>query len=218
MPCMGSGASVSKLSDKAENALNETRMLILGAQVLIGFGFEGAFQPGFERLPPDAQSLKLLGLGLMLLAFSLLIAPSAFHQIVERGNDSQRLIAFTNRIASVALLPFALAIGIELYIAAELTLGPPFALPLGVVGLMFALFFWFGLDWAWRRPARSLAMARKEQPMEEGTSLENKIKQVLTEARVVLPGAQALLGFQLAAMLTERLPQASPDVAIRAPC
>jgi len=30
-----------------------------------------------------------------------------------------------------------------------------------------------------------------------GTKLKDKIKLVLTEARVVLPGAQALLGFQL---------------------
>ena len=39
-----------------------------------------------------------------------------------------------------------------------------------------------------------------------------KIEQMLTEARVVLPGAQALFGFQLAIVLTqsfEQLPSAS---------
>jgi hypothetical protein len=198
---------VAKLADKAENALNETRMLILGAQVLIGFNFQSTFQPGFEKLSPDAQLLKLLGLGLMLAAVALLIAPGAFHQIVERGDDSQRLIGFTGRIASFALLPFAFGLGIELYIAATVALGPQFALPLGLFGLVFALFFWYGLDWAWRARDQSLGIAQEEQPMDEGTSLENKIKQVLTEARVVLPGAQALLGFQLAAMLTEAFPK-----------
>ena len=198
---------MAKLADKAENALNETRMLILGAQVLIGFNFQSTFQPGFEKLSPDAQLLKLLGLGLMLAAVALLIAPGAFHQIVERGDDSQRLIGFTGRIASFALLPFAFGLGIELYIAATVALGPQFALPLGLFGLVFALFFWYGLDWAWRARDQSLGIAQEEQPMDEGTSLENKIKQVLTEARVVLPGAQALLGFQLAAMLTEAFPK-----------
>jgi hypothetical protein len=198
---------VAKLEDKAENALNETRMLILGAQVLIGFNFQSAFQPGFEKLPADAQVLKLLGLALMLLAVGLLIAPCAFHQIVERGNDSQRLIAFTGRVAAFALLPFAFGIGIELYVAATAVLGPQYAIPLGVAGLLFALFFWYGLDWAWRSRDESLGIAQEAQPMDESTSLENKIKQVLTEARVVLPGAQALLGFQLAAMLTEAFPK-----------
>jgi len=31
---------VTSVSDKAENAFNETRMLILGAQVLVGFNFQ----------------------------------------------------------------------------------------------------------------------------------------------------------------------------------
>ena len=141
---------MANLADKAEHALNETRMLILGAQVLIGFDFQAAFQPGFDRLPPSAQAIKLLGLGLMLMAVGLLIAPGAFHRIVERGNDSHRLIAFTGRVASLALLPFAFGIGIELYVASGIALGPRFTLPLGLAGLVFALFFWYGLDWAWR--------------------------------------------------------------------
>lgn len=198
---------MAKLADKAENALNETRMLILGAQVLIGFNFQSAFQPGFERLTADAQLLKLVGLVLMLLAVGLLIAPCAFHQIVERGDDSPRLIEFTGRVAAFALFPFAFGIGTELYIAATLVLGPQFAMPLGVAAILFALFFWYGLDWAWRRRDESLGIAQEAQPMDESTSLENRIKQVLTEARVVLPGAQALLGFQLAAMLTDAFPK-----------
>ena len=37
----------------------------------------------------------------------------------------------------------------------------------------------------------------RQEPEHEHTSLETKIEQMLTEARVILPGAQALLGFQL---------------------
>ena len=47
------------------------------------------------------------------------------------------------------------------------------------------------------------------------TPLQVKIEQLLTEARVVLPGAQALFGFQLAIVLTrtfERLPKVSITV------
>ena len=194
---------MAKLEDKAENALNETRMLILGAQVLIGFDFQASFQPGFERLPFAAEELKVVGLALMLLALGLLISPGAFHQIVELGNDTPRLIDFTGRIAALALLPFALGIGIELYVASLVVVGDGPALPLGLLGMGFALFFWYGLDWIWRTRDQSHGIARKEQRMQEPTSLENKIKQVLTEARVVLPGAQALLGFQLAAMLSD---------------
>ena len=206
---------MAKLSDKAENALNETRMLILGAQVLIGFDFHAGFQPGFDRLPPAAQELKLFGLGLMLIALGLLIAPGAFHRIVEFGSDTPRLIDFTGRIASFALLPFALGIGVELYVAALVVVGQSAALAVGLLGTLFAFVFWYGLDWAWRARDQIQGAARDEQGMDEPTPLAIRIKQVLTEARMVLPGAQALLGFQLAAMLSdafEKLPHVSQYV------
>jgi hypothetical protein len=50
---------------------------------------------------------------------------------------------------------------------------------------------------------------RNERPP---TPLRTKIEQMLTEARVILPGAQALFGFQLAIVLTqafEKLPDTS---------
>jgi len=190
-------------------------MLILGAQVLLGFDFESGFQPGFDRLPAHAQELKLLGLGLMLIAVGLLIAPGAFHQIAECGNDSPRLIDFTGRIASFALLPFALGIGVEVYIVGLVVLDQTLAVVLGIIGMLFAFAFWYGLDWTWRARDQALGTEREEQRMQEPTPLEMRIKQVLTEARVVLPGAQALLGFQLAAVLTDafgKLPQSSQYV------
>lgn len=205
---------MTSLSDKSENALNETRTLILGAQVLVGFSFQASFQPGFDRLPASAQQLEILGLGLMLVATGLLIAPGAFHQIVEAGNDTPRLVGYTGRIAALALLPFALGIGVEAYIAGLIVIGDAAAVVLGVVGTLFAVFFWYGLDWAWRLRERP-SSAMKERQVQEPTGLETRIKQVLMEARVVLPGAQALLGFQLAAMLTDafvRLPKSSQYV------
>jgi len=36
-----------------------------------------------------------------------------------------------------------------------------------------------------------------------GTSLKSRVEQMLTEARVIIPGGQALLGFQLIAVLTK---------------
>jgi hypothetical protein len=52
---------------------------------------------------------------------------------------------------------------------------------------------------------------------ESNTSLHEKIEQMLTEGRVILPGVQALLGFQLVVMLTKafgELPQAARIVHV----
>jgi hypothetical protein len=44
-------SQTSRLNHKVGNALNESRILILGAQVLLGFQFRSAFEPGFSELP-----------------------------------------------------------------------------------------------------------------------------------------------------------------------
>jgi len=86
------------------------------------------------------------------------------------------------------LLPFALGIGPEVYIATQVVIGERAALIFGVAGTLFALFFLYTLDWVWR--LRNRSRPQPEHSMCEPASLTSRIKQVLTEARVVLPGAQ----------------------------
>jgi small-conductance mechanosensitive channel len=207
---------VADLSARVQNSLDENRMLILGAQVLVGFGYQAVMQPGFDRLPAQLQYLKLVGLALMLIAIGLLIAPGAFHQIVERGNDTERLLGFASRVATVALLPFALSIGVDVFLSAFAIVGPVTAIVGGAAAALFALFFWYGLEWLVRSRVHS---HRSHHPMPETpekthTPLSQKIRQVLTEARVVLPGAQALLGFQFAAILMDAFAKLSKELQV----
>ncbi len=201
---------MAKLKNKIENALNEGRMLVLGSQVLLGFQYRSAFEPGFPKLPQHAQYLKLCSLGLMLIALGLLLAPAAYHRIVEEGEDTDKLHRFASRVMSYALLPFAVALGLDIYVSMEGTTAQSLALAAGLFAGLFALFYWYGLEFV-RRPRRAPEIREKkamdekenEQAEAEGTKLTDKIKHVLTEARVVLPGAQALLGFQLVTTLME---------------
>lgn len=211
---------MAKLKDKIENALDEGRMLVLGSQVLLGFQYRSAFEPGFDKLPLSSQYLKLSALGLMLFAIGLLLAPGAYHRIVEEGEDTQALHRFTTKVMDYALLPFAIALGLDVYVAAERTLGRTAALTVGLGASLLALFFWYGLELK-RRGEREPEI-REEQEMEReedsesgGSKITDKIKHVLTECRVVLPGAQALLGFQFVTTLMEafeKLPSSSKYV------
>jgi cytochrome bd-type quinol oxidase subunit 2 len=208
---------MAELKDKIQNALDEARMLVLGSQVLLGFQFRSAFEPGFEKLSVTSQYLKMSALGLMLVALGLLISPAAYHRIVEEGEDTQDLHRFTTKVMDYALLPFAVALGIDVYVAAESTLSQTFSLIVGLSAGLLSLFFWYGLEFM--RRAKHKAEIKEAQGMEKeetsesgGTKLKDKIRQVLTECRVVLPGAQALLGFQFITTLTEafeKLPSSS---------
>jgi hypothetical protein len=196
---------VASIKDKVQDALDENRMMVLGVQVLIGFDYKAPFEKGFALLPHTAQLLKLTSLSILLVTFALLITPGADHRIGERGEDSAWFHRFTSAFASVALLPFATAIGIDLAIAASRLAGPAGATIAGVSIAMMALFMWYGLELAFRpdKKRREAMKARDEAKQQGPTDVRHKIRHALTEARVVLPGAQALLGFQFITMLME---------------
>jgi hypothetical protein len=210
-----------KLKDKVQNALDEARMLILGSQVLLGFQFRSILETGFEKLPRHAQFLKLGGLGLMVIAIALLMWPGALHRIVESGEDTRRMHRFTTRVMEAALLPFACGLGIDAFVAGERLYGTVTAAACGMGILAVALFFWYGLEAIHRtrhaeRVKEHQAMNQTDDDLQaDDIKLKDKIRQVLTEARVVLPGAQALLGFQFAAFLMEsfdKLPGSSKAI------
>jgi hypothetical protein len=209
---------VAKLKDKIQNALDEGRMLVLGSQVLLGFQFRSVFEPGFAKLPLSSQYLKVLALGLMLITIGLLLAPGAYHRIVEEGKDTIEQHRFTTHLMNYALLPFSIALGLDVYVSMERTLSMTPALIAGLGASLIALFFWYGLEFK-RRGEREPEIREEQQMSEEeagdGAKLTDKIKHVLTECRVVLPGAQALLGFQFVTTLMEafeKLPQSSKYV------
>src|SRR5438046_1563767 len=107
---------MEKLSEKIKHGLDESRILIIGAQVLIGFDFRSVFEKGFDALPPSAQLIKLITLPVMLITLALLISPCPFHRIVEGGEDTKRFHEFVRRTIEIALLPLAIGLGLEIYI------------------------------------------------------------------------------------------------------
>lgn len=203
-----------ELQKKVKTALDETRMLVLGGQILLGFGLRGAFADAFDQLPAHARYLDAAGLGLMVVVLGLLILPEPYHRIVEDGVDSGAFHDLVTDIADLALLPFALALGIDVYLAAERVFDAAAGGACGVAAAGLALALWYGLPRARRhnRGERERAMTDGQRHERPRTPLHVKIDQLLTEARMVLPGAQALFGFQLSIVLTrafEQLPAAS---------
>ncbi|HEY6767777.1 MAG TPA: DUF6328 family protein, partial [Candidatus Sulfotelmatobacter sp.] len=105
--------------NKIQNVMDESRMLVLGAEILVGFEFMAIFLDGFKMLSIRSQNLNGIALTLMLFTLALLLSPASFHQIAERGEDSLRLHGFATRVMEAALLPFALGLGANVYISAD---------------------------------------------------------------------------------------------------
>jgi len=218
---------MEQLNHKIKTALDEGRILIIGAQILLGLQFRSAFEQGFQKLAAHAKYAELGALAVLLVAIVLLMWPAAYHQIVENGEDNLRVNNFVTKVMGVALLPFALALSLNFFIVTELLFGRTQAIIAGGLSLLTALFFWYGIE-ALRRAHHERErtgqnkMTKEHEQQEAGhTKLKNKIEHVLTECRVVLPGAQALLGFQFIALLMEefsKLPTGSKYVHFLSLC
>lgn len=202
------------IKDKIKISLDESRMLVLGMQVLIGFGYNAVFTTGFARLPETSQYIKLFSLGLLLVALAFSMSPAPFHQLVGRGNNSPASLRHVTRAAGLALLPFAAGLSLDVYLAVEQVAGSVTGIASGIIAFALAVLLWYGLAWvhkseeSYRRHEEVMRRVENDSEAQEA-ELKDKIDFAITETRVVLPGAQALLGFQFLTMLTEafdRLP------------
>ena len=204
---------MTELSDKLKNTLDEGRILVIGAQVLLGFHFRCVFEPAFEKLPLFTKYLEVAGLGLMLVALAFLIWPGTYHQIVARGEDRQDVQHFATAVLGWAILPFAFALGIDFFTTAEFLFGRTEGVIAGIVAWATAILLWYGLELfaRWRLKDRTAEVVEMSNHLTRGrTKLNDKIEQVLTEIRVVLPGAQTLIGFQFIAIFMDAFQKLPP--------
>jgi hypothetical protein len=199
----------ARADKKVKTALDETRLLILGAQILFGFHLNAAFQHGFGDLSSVSRGLYAGAFAVMAVVVGLLIAPSLQHRLVERGQASARILAATTRFAAMAMLLFAVALATDLYVVVSYRFGSASGLLIGGGFGALAVLLWYGAAWLLEKPGKD------EPPMpDHRTPLDTRVEQMLTEARVLIPGAQALFGFQLAVMLTEAFGDLAPGAKI----
>jgi hypothetical protein len=182
---------------RLKDLLDETRLAMLGTQLLMGLQYNAAFSQRFGSLPLPCRWLDGVALLLILMTAALLLAVPAYHQIAEQGHASARMLRRASGSLKGALLPLSLALGMDVAIAFNTAAGSSASALAGIMFVLAALLLWFAVPmWDAGSRRREEVMQDKEQ------SLETRIEQVLTELRIVLPGAQALFGFQFAAVLT----------------
>ena len=199
---------MSALESALKTSLDELRMQMLGVQVLFGFQLQGLFQDTFRELPPSIRIVDATALALTISVLTLLLAVPCQHRIVEQGEASLRIFRLSMRYANYALFPLGAVISCDIYTAARQSFGSAKSVALASITFLIALGAWYGAGMYFRRHDDQ---QRGDSPVQETkTSLHAKIEQLLTEARVILPGAQALLGFQLVVMMTKAFRELPP--------
>ena len=185
------------MESKLKTALDESRLLILGAQVLFGFQFEAVFQDLFQFISPIGQAVHCASLMFLLLTIGGLIAPSMVHQVAYGGESRRGALSTATALAGASLLPLMIGLGLTAFVIFERMFGRIAGVAIGATFSAVALALLYGLG-IWLRRGEG-----KMPPDERDTPLKTKVEQMLTEARVIIPGGQALLGFQFVATLTK---------------
>src|SRR3954451_20285559 len=162
------------LNAKVKTGLDETRLLILGGQVLLGFQYQAFFQDGFSELPAASQYLCLAGLALVLAAVTLLVIPSMEHRLIEQGRATGRLVRATSFYTGLGLAPLAASLAIAVHVVIARHFGNPAGLLAGCALGGIAVFAWFGFAFLVGRPTETTEMGASRTP------LASKIEQLLT--------------------------------------
>ena len=104
--------------------LQELRVGGLGVQVLFGFLLSLPFTTRFTRLTHGERGLYLTSLVLAALATALLVGPVAYHRLVFRRGQKERLVRFANVMAILGLAAVSLAVSAAVLLVAGYVAGP----------------------------------------------------------------------------------------------
>jgi hypothetical protein len=131
--------------------LQELRVAGLGVQVLFGFLLSIPFSARFIKLSHAQRDLYLASLVLSAVATALLLGPVAYHRLVFRRHQKERLVRAASAMAILGLAVVGLAVSSAvLLVSSTVATGLPAALITGFILCLFAG-LWFAFPIVRRR-------------------------------------------------------------------
>lgn len=135
------------LESNVEQILEESRLLVPGAQTFIGFQLIAVFSNRFaESLDGREQSLHALATALCVIALISYMSPAIYHREVEAGWISAGLINVSTKFLAIGTLLLGTGIAIDFYLICRVIIHEwslAVAAAAAVVG--FIVLFWFGV-------------------------------------------------------------------------
>jgi MFS family permease len=122
--------------------LQELRVAGLGVQVLFGFLLSLPFTSQFKQLDGSDRDLYLGCLVLAAVATALLLGPVAYHRLVFRQGQKEKLVKAANVMAILGLITVGLSISASVLLVAGFVAG--YGTGSVIAGLVLVM---FGLLW-----------------------------------------------------------------------
>jgi hypothetical protein len=132
------------LKNKIEQLLTEARVIIPGAQALLGFQFVVVFVRSFGELPGWVKITHAVALAAIALSVVLLMTPAALHRIAYDGENSQSFFRISSALVVAAAFPLAVGVAADICVVGfKITGGARLASLIGCVSWLILVTFWF---------------------------------------------------------------------------
>jgi hypothetical protein len=123
--------------------LQELRVAGLGVQVLFGFLLSLPFTTVFKQLSGGERDLYLACLILAAVATALLLGPVAYHRVVFRQGQKEKLVRAANTLAILGLITVGLAVSASVLLVAGFVAGYGTGTVIAVLVLAMFGLLWF---------------------------------------------------------------------------
>lgn len=132
-----------RLNRNLDDVLNEIRVAMPGVQVLFGFLLAVPFQSRFEEVTNFQRGVYFATLLCAGAATACFIAPTAYHRLLFRQGEKERLVFFATRAAIAGLALLALAMSGAVLLVSDVLFGglASVAAGAGMLGLYVLLWF-----------------------------------------------------------------------------
>ena len=134
------------LTEKVKEVLIEARIVLPGAQALLGFQFLIVLSQQFGELPRSTKYLHFASLSAVALSTIFLIMPAAYHRIVLRGEDSEEFPERAGRMVIAAMFFLGLGVSGDFLVVCRVVTG---SLPAGLAMALALLILYYGLWFGW---------------------------------------------------------------------
>jgi Family of unknown function (DUF6328) len=125
--------------------LNELRVALPGAQVLLAFLLTAPFQTRFSRTTSFERAVLFAGILLTAAGVLLLMAPSVYHRIRWNEGGKEDVIQVGHRLFLVGTACLALGMFAAVFVVADFLFGVPSAIAGLVILLVVVVVTWYAL-------------------------------------------------------------------------
>ncbi len=136
---------IERLDRNIIELLNELRVAGTGIQIMFAFLLVAPFNTGFKHVSRFGRIDYVITLVCVALAAVLLMAPSIHHRILFRRGEKEFLVWMANRLAIVAMIFLTVGFTGILVLLADVVLGGPAPVIMGLLAAATISGLWFGL-------------------------------------------------------------------------